>query len=159
VWWCPCYVTAVYVNCWSWHVHGSHSVYLLKPGVTEVHQETYIMRGGGIVRINLIRPPAHQPSCLSRPRHTTTMDLAVQYATLLPYTCGYLRGAASRALRLTARGREGRWRLHDTAWCVRLHQDSFCCLVRLVVILWPIIAVDLYFVRLKILFCASVASP
>jgi hypothetical protein len=34
VWWCPCYVTVVYVNCWSWHVHGSHSVYLLKPGVT-----------------------------------------------------------------------------------------------------------------------------
>jgi hypothetical protein len=34
VWWCPCYVTTVYVNCWSWHVHGSHSVCLLKPGVT-----------------------------------------------------------------------------------------------------------------------------
>jgi hypothetical protein len=34
VWWCPCYVTAVYVNNWSWHVHGSHSVCLLKPGVT-----------------------------------------------------------------------------------------------------------------------------
>jgi hypothetical protein len=28
------YVTALYVNCWSWHVHGSHSVCLLKPGVT-----------------------------------------------------------------------------------------------------------------------------
>jgi hypothetical protein len=27
------YVTVVYVNCWSWHVHGSHSVCLLKPGV------------------------------------------------------------------------------------------------------------------------------
>ena len=35
VWWCPYYVTAVYVNNWSWHVHGSHSVCLLKPGVTE----------------------------------------------------------------------------------------------------------------------------
>jgi hypothetical protein len=34
VWWCPCYVTVVYVNNWSWHVHGSHSVCLLKPGVT-----------------------------------------------------------------------------------------------------------------------------
>jgi hypothetical protein len=34
VWWCPCYVTAVYVNNWSWHVHGSHSVSLLKPDVT-----------------------------------------------------------------------------------------------------------------------------
>jgi hypothetical protein len=34
LWWCPCYVTAVYVNNWSWHVHGSHSVCLLKPGVT-----------------------------------------------------------------------------------------------------------------------------
>jgi hypothetical protein len=34
VWWCPCYVTAVYVNCWSWHVHGLHSVCLIKPGVT-----------------------------------------------------------------------------------------------------------------------------
>jgi hypothetical protein len=31
------YVTAVYVNCWSWHVHGSHSVCLLKPGVTDGH--------------------------------------------------------------------------------------------------------------------------
>jgi hypothetical protein len=28
------YVTVVYVNCWSWHVHGSHSVCLLKLGVT-----------------------------------------------------------------------------------------------------------------------------
>jgi hypothetical protein len=28
------YVTAVYVNCLSWHVHGSHSVCLLKPSVT-----------------------------------------------------------------------------------------------------------------------------
>jgi hypothetical protein len=28
------YITAVYVNCWSWHVHGSHSVLLIKPGVT-----------------------------------------------------------------------------------------------------------------------------
>jgi hypothetical protein len=28
------YVTVVYVSCWSWHVHGSHSVCLLKPGVT-----------------------------------------------------------------------------------------------------------------------------
>jgi hypothetical protein len=27
----------VYVNCWSWHVHGSHSVCLLKPGVTNMH--------------------------------------------------------------------------------------------------------------------------
>jgi hypothetical protein len=32
VWWCPCYVTDVYVNNWSWHVHGSHSVCLLKTG-------------------------------------------------------------------------------------------------------------------------------
>jgi hypothetical protein len=38
VWWCPCYVTVVYVNNWSWHVHGSHSVCLLKPGVT--HQKS-----------------------------------------------------------------------------------------------------------------------
>jgi hypothetical protein len=28
------YVTAVYVNCLSGHVHGSHSVCLLKLGVT-----------------------------------------------------------------------------------------------------------------------------
>jgi hypothetical protein len=28
------YVTTVYMNCWSWQVHGSHSVCLLKPGVT-----------------------------------------------------------------------------------------------------------------------------
>jgi hypothetical protein len=34
VWWCLCYVTVVYANCWSWHIHGSHSVCLLKPGVT-----------------------------------------------------------------------------------------------------------------------------
>jgi hypothetical protein len=37
VWWCPYYVTAVYVNNWSWHVHGSHSVWLLKPGVTSAN--------------------------------------------------------------------------------------------------------------------------
>jgi hypothetical protein len=29
------YITVVYVNCWSWHVHGSHSVCLLKPGVAK----------------------------------------------------------------------------------------------------------------------------
>jgi hypothetical protein len=40
VWWCPCYVTAVYVNCWSWHIHGSYSVCLLKPGVIVVYYET-----------------------------------------------------------------------------------------------------------------------
>jgi hypothetical protein len=28
------YVTTVYVNCWSWDVHGSHSVCHLKPSVT-----------------------------------------------------------------------------------------------------------------------------
>jgi hypothetical protein len=28
------YVIVVYMNCWSWHVHDSHLVYLLKPGVT-----------------------------------------------------------------------------------------------------------------------------
>jgi hypothetical protein len=28
------YVITVYVSFWSWHVHGSHSVYLPKPGVT-----------------------------------------------------------------------------------------------------------------------------
>jgi hypothetical protein len=33
LWW-VIYVIAVYVNFWSWHVHGSHSVYLPKPGVT-----------------------------------------------------------------------------------------------------------------------------
>ena len=33
------YVIVVYVNFWSWHVHGSHSVYLLKPGVTVAHEE------------------------------------------------------------------------------------------------------------------------
>jgi hypothetical protein len=31
------YVTAVYVNFLSWHVHGSHSVCLLKPGVTGIN--------------------------------------------------------------------------------------------------------------------------
>jgi hypothetical protein len=40
VWWCPCYVTAVYVNNWSWHVHGSHAVCLLKPGVTDANLKT-----------------------------------------------------------------------------------------------------------------------
>jgi hypothetical protein len=44
VWWCPCYVTAVYVNCWSWHVHGSHSVCLLKPSVTHLFLKTYLKR-------------------------------------------------------------------------------------------------------------------
>jgi hypothetical protein len=46
VWWCPCYVTDVYVNCWSWHVHGSHSVCLLRPGVTQPHRNSVIMLAG-----------------------------------------------------------------------------------------------------------------
>jgi hypothetical protein len=29
------YVIVVYVSFWSWHVHGSHSVCLSKPGVTK----------------------------------------------------------------------------------------------------------------------------
>jgi hypothetical protein len=32
--WRVIYVIAVYVNFWYWHVHGSHSVCLPKPGVT-----------------------------------------------------------------------------------------------------------------------------
>jgi hypothetical protein len=28
------YIIVMYVNFLSWHVHGSHSVFLLKPGVT-----------------------------------------------------------------------------------------------------------------------------
>jgi hypothetical protein len=38
LWW-VIYVIAVYVNNWSWHVHGSHSVYLLKPGVTKTDKD------------------------------------------------------------------------------------------------------------------------
>jgi hypothetical protein len=36
LWW-VIYVIVVYVKFWSWHVHGSHSVYLLKSGVTILH--------------------------------------------------------------------------------------------------------------------------
>jgi hypothetical protein len=34
------YITVVYVNCWSWHIHGSHSICLLKPGVTPLAKLT-----------------------------------------------------------------------------------------------------------------------
>jgi hypothetical protein len=30
----------VYMNFLSWHVHGSHSIYLLKPGVTAINDPT-----------------------------------------------------------------------------------------------------------------------
>jgi hypothetical protein len=37
------YVIAMYVSFWSWHIHSSHLVCLLKPGVTpkvtELHQQ------------------------------------------------------------------------------------------------------------------------
>jgi hypothetical protein len=49
----------------------------------------------------------------SRPREAAVANLAVRYAALPPYTCGYLGGAASGALGRTTRGREGRRRLHD----------------------------------------------
>jgi hypothetical protein len=39
------YIIAVYVSFWSWHVHDSHSVCLLKPGVTS----TTVRRGHGPV--------------------------------------------------------------------------------------------------------------
>jgi hypothetical protein len=29
------YLIAVYVSFWSWHIYGSHSVYLPKPGATK----------------------------------------------------------------------------------------------------------------------------
>jgi hypothetical protein len=39
------YVIDVYVSFWSWHVHGSHSVCLPKPGVTQG-----LARGGELHR-------------------------------------------------------------------------------------------------------------
>jgi TM2 domain-containing membrane protein YozV len=36
------YVIVVYVSFWSWHVHGSHSVYLPKPGVTLCNNDIMI---------------------------------------------------------------------------------------------------------------------
>jgi hypothetical protein len=41
------YVIVVYVNFLSWHVHGSHSVYLPKPGVI-VALLGHIITDGGI---------------------------------------------------------------------------------------------------------------
>jgi hypothetical protein len=66
------------------------------------------MRGGGTVRVNLIRPLEHQQSPSSCPRHVVVTDLTVQYATLAPYTCGFLGGVASRALGRIVQVHEGR---------------------------------------------------
>jgi hypothetical protein len=51
-----------------------------------------------VVRLTLISPPANEQSLASRPRAAAITNLAVRYAALPPYTCGYLGGAASGAL-------------------------------------------------------------
>jgi hypothetical protein len=52
------YVIDVYVSFWSWHVHGSHSVCLLKLGVT-------------LARASSSSPPLHLPrqTARSAPAH------------------------------------------------------------------------------------------
>jgi hypothetical protein len=50
------YAIAVYVNFWSWHVRGSHSVYLLKLGVTAA-QGTYTSGATGNDAAHASPPP------------------------------------------------------------------------------------------------------
>jgi hypothetical protein len=54
------YVTVVYMNCWSWYVHGSHSVCLLKPGVTVDHPhvtKNLVTTRRWLEAINTTQPP------------------------------------------------------------------------------------------------------
>jgi hypothetical protein len=44
------YVIVAYVSFWSWHVHGSHLVYLLKPGVTQTSPLGIALRTPALAR-------------------------------------------------------------------------------------------------------------
>jgi hypothetical protein len=84
------YVTAVYMNCWSWHVHGSHSVCLLKAGVTLAGPTSPWPRLSGPRRF----PP---PDCLSHrpvgPAHKRAPALASRTRMPRPLTRGTHRSA------------------------------------------------------------------
>ena len=58
---------------------------------------TSINRRVGRPRVSSLWPKTHLPR-LPRPRVLQLSDLAVQLATLPPYTCGYLGGVAPVAL-------------------------------------------------------------
>jgi hypothetical protein len=78
------YVTVVYVNCWSWHVHGSHTVCLLKPGVTA-------MRGFGrglLCARGLRRGEKGSVGIASRGEDVKWMAHATVYVTGLGARCG-----------------------------------------------------------------------
>jgi hypothetical protein len=133
-------------------------VLLIGLGVKNPPEHQY-NEGWGALRVNPNSRPTNQQPHPSGPRQTIVANLAVRYVALLPCTCRYLGGAASRALGRTARGHEGRRRLHDTTRRVCLHQDDFCCRAHLVVISMTYNSSSSWFMGSKILFCASVASP
>jgi hypothetical protein len=97
VWWCPYYVTAVYVNNWSWHVHGSHSVCLLKPGVTELPlrggfswqtKEGSNTQGmdGAFLRSSDAPPSLWKLHCLLDPSHLTYLQSQIPISPLPPFS-------------------------------------------------------------------------
>jgi hypothetical protein len=69
------YVTVVYVNCWSWHVYGSHSVCLLKPGVTE------FLTGIALTRLefSLHRSPLSDPGLVATTPPASSPSLPLQF--------------------------------------------------------------------------------
>ena len=83
------YVTVVYVNCWSWHVHGSHSVCLLKPGVTPV----YCSRCMVIAPASLTLSPSVEPKVSMKFKYYEHLFMFIKWnknvSNLFPH-CHYL---------------------------------------------------------------------
>jgi hypothetical protein len=67
-----CYIIVVYVNFLSWHVHGSHLICLIKPGVTISVMEQY----------------RHSLVCETPPRDQCSFDCALPVLACVFYcTC------------------------------------------------------------------------
>jgi hypothetical protein len=105
------YVIAVYMNFWSCHVHGSHSVYLLKPGVTV----GMVADGVGSFSSQYVKPSLRKPnlSCLGLVKVLKGLCLLMSLKGISAFS---FLGAESGTQKMSSRicdafsvSREARW--------------------------------------------------
>jgi hypothetical protein len=82
LWW-VIYVITMYVNYWSWHVHGSHSVYLLKLGVTRQGREHFTVFTSMVIlaltsiKLGTWGPSLSQLACTPYHEHLGTRNISL----------------------------------------------------------------------------------